>query len=138
MNKKRVILGCLALGMLLLGLILYLLLNKDAIISKVMHNYFSIKSTYYSDNVLIILLRNYGADLLWSASFTLIVQSIILFDKKRSYLLLLSNLLGVIYELMQRFGIATGTADILDVIVYIIGSLLAIIIIQGGNLYEEK
>ena len=39
---------------------------------------------------------------------------------------------------MQRFGITTGTADIVDVIVYIIGSLLAIIIIQGGKLYEEK
>ena len=35
-------------------------------------------------------------------------------------------------------GVAPGTADIVDGIVYILGSLLAILIIQGGKLYEEK
>ena len=138
MNGKKTILGCLALFMLLLGLVLYLFLNREAYISKVIYDIVPIKSSFFSDNIFVKILRNYGADLLWSASFTMIIQTILLCDKKRSYFLILSSLLGVFYELMQRFGITTGTADIVDVIVYIIGSLLAIIIIQGGKLYEEK
>ena len=119
MKNKKVILGFISLGLLLLGLIFYLLLNEDAFVSK-------------------IVLRNFGADFLWSVSFTMIIQIILWLDKKKTFFLLFCSLLGIIYELMQCFGVAAGTADILDMIVYVMGSLFAIIIIQGGKLYEEK
>ena len=135
MRKKKVILLIISLAMLLLGLLLYLLLNSKAYISSVLLQIIPIR-TITKDSLVISILRGYGADLLWSASFTLIIQFIVWVEKKKTIFLVFCSLLGIVYELMQCFGITTGTADIVDGIVYILGSVLAIIIIQGGNLYE--
>ncbi len=135
--KKRVILLVISIVLLVLGLLLYLLLNSEAYISKALLKIIPIQ-TYYGDSLSINLLKSFGADFLWSVSFTLIIQSIVWVDKKKTITLILCSLLGVIYEIMQCFGVTSGTADIVDVIVYMLGSLLAIIIIQGGKLYEEK
>ena len=90
------------------------------------------------DGFVIRILRGYGADLLWSVSFTLIIQIIAWAERKRLMWLVLCSLLGVVYELLQFFNLTTGTADLMDVIVYILGSLTAILIIKGGKFYEEK
>lgn len=135
MRKKKVILLIISLAMLLLGLLLYLLLNSKAYISNILLQIIPIR-TITKDSLVISILRGYGADLLWSASFTLIIQFIVWAEKKKTIFLVFCSLLGIVYELMQCFGITTGTADIVDGIVYILGSVLAIIIIQGGNLYE--
>lgn len=135
MRKKKVILLIISLAMLVLGLLLYLLLNNKAYVSQILLQIIPIQ-TINEDSLVIGILRGYGADLLWSASFTLIIQFIVWLKKKRTILLVFCSLLGIVYELMQCFGIVPGTADIVDGIVYILGSLLAIIIIQGGNLYE--
>ena len=135
MRKKKVILLIISLAMLVLGLLLYLLLNRKAYVSQILLQIIPIQ-TINEDSLVIGILRGYGADLLWSASFTLIIQFIVWLKKKRTILLVFCSLLGIVYELMQCFGIVPGTADIVDGIVYILGSLLAIIIIQGGNLYE--
>ena len=135
MRKKKVILLIISLAMLILGLLLYLLLNSKAYVSQILLQIIPIQ-TINEDSLVIGILRGYGADLLWSASFTLIIQFIVWLKKKRTILLVFCSLLGIAYELMQCFGITPGTADIVDGIVYILGSLLAIIIIQGGNLYE--
>ena len=138
MKNKKVTLGFISLGLLLLGLIFYLLLNEDAFVSKIVFDIIPIKSICKSNNDFVKVLRNFGADLLWSISFTMIIQIILWLDKKKTFFLVFCSLLGIIYELMQCFGVAAGTADILDMIVYVMGSLLAIVIIQGGKLYEEK
>ena len=138
MKNKKVILGFISLGLLLLGLIFYLLLNEDAFVSKIVFDIIPIQSFSESNNAFVKVLRNFGADFLWSVSFTMIIQIILWLDKKKTFFLLFCSLLGIIYELMQCFGVAAGTADILDMIVYVMGSLFAIIIIQGGKLYEEK
>ena len=135
MRKKKVILLIISLAMLVLGLLLYLLLNSKAYVSQILLQIIPIQ-TINEDSLVIGILRGYGADLLWSASFTLIIQFIVWLKKKRTILLVFCSLLGIVYELMQCFGIVPGTADIVDGIVYILGSLLAIFIIQGGNLYE--
>lgn len=135
MRKKKVILLIISLAMLLIGLLLYLLLNSKAYISTILLQIIPIQ-TITKDSLVIGILRGYGADLLWSASFTLIIQIIVWAKKKKTIYLVFCSLLGIVYELMQYFGITTGMADIVDVVVYILGSILAIIIIQGGNLYE--
>ena len=89
------------------------------------------------DGFVIRILRGYGADLLWSVSFTLIIQIIAWAERKRLMWLVLCSLLGVVYELLQFFNLTTGTADLMDVIVYILGSLTAILIIKGGKFYEK-
>ena len=135
MRKKKVILLIISLAMLVLGLLLYLLLNNKAYVSQILLQIIPIQ-TINEDSLVIGILRGYGADLLWSASFTLIIQFIVWLKKKRTIILVFCSLLGIVYELMQCFGITTGTADIVDGIVYLLGSILAIIIIQGGKLYE--
>lgn len=135
--RRKVILFILSCLALLVGLLLYLFFNKDAYISKVILDIIPIQ-TNTDENIVISILRGYGADLLWSISFTMIMQFILWLDKKKIIFLLFCSLLGILYELMQCFGIVPGTADIVDAIVYIFGSVLAIMIIQGGKLYEEK
>ncbi|MCR5327748.1 MAG: hypothetical protein K6E12_02680 [Saccharofermentans sp.] len=137
MNKKKAILLIISVIMLILGLLLYLLLNRDAYVSKVLLEIIPIQINTGNSFVLTIL-RSFGADFLWSVSFTLVIQLIVWTEKKKTVFLVFCSLLGIVFELMQRFGIAPGTADIVDGIVYILGSLLAILIIRGGKLYEEK
>ncbi len=138
MKNKKIKLMIFSISALFLGLLLYLLFNKDAFISKSILRIIPIPTISRRDIVLINVLRNYGADFLWSVAFTMTVQIIVWTKKKKTIFLLFGCLLGVVYELMQCFGLTPGTADIVDVIVYILGSLFAIIIIQGGKLYEEK
>lgn len=136
-GKKRIALLIISAVMLVLGLLLYLLFNKDAYVSKFLLKIIPIK-TITGGGLAIEIIRGYGADLLWSFSFTMIIQFIVWADKKKTILLVFCSLLGIVYELMQRFGITTGTADITDVIVYLLGSLLAIATILGGKFYEEN
>lgn len=135
MRKKKVILIIISFVLLILGLLLYLLLNSEAYISKVLLQIIPIQ-TNTNNSLVISILRGYGADLLWSASFTLIIQFIVWAERKKTIFLVFCSLLGIVYELMQYFGITSGIADIVDGIVYVLGSILAIIIIQGGKLYE--
>lgn len=135
--RRKVIVLIISIVLLVLGLLLYLLLNREAFVSRILLKIFPIQINF-SESFGIKILRGYGADFLWSVSFTLIIQLIVWAEKKSLGLLLFCSLLGILYEIMQCFGITTGTADIVDVIVYILGSLFAILIIQGGKLYEEK
>ena len=145
MRNKKVILIIISVVLLLLGLLLYLLLNQEAYVSKAILAVIPIQITI-AENIFVKILKGYAADLLWSVSFTMIVQFIVFIlaikatssEKNKLKYLILCCLLGIVYELMQYFRITSGIADIVDVIVYILGSLLAIIIIQGGKLYEEK
>ena len=137
-EKKRFILLSISFFCLIIGFLIYLFFNQNTPISSWMQ-YINIHENKLSlDNLLITMITNFGADFLWSLSFTIIVQFILWLQKKHTFYLIFCSALGAIYELMQCFGLANGTADIIDVIVYTLGSLFAIIIIQGGKLYEEK
>lgn len=138
MKTKKLILGLISISMLIVGLILYLLFNPQAYVSILFLDYFSCLKISLNQNLFFTFLRNYGADFLWATSFTLVVQLILWFEKKKTFFLTCTFLLGASYELMQGFGIATGTADIFDVIAYLFGSIVAIIIIRGGKFYEKK
>lgn len=128
-----------SLGIVILfsGLLLYLLFNRKAYVSSLLLRYVPIQEITV-ENPLVRILRGYGADMLWSAAFTMIIQFIVWLPKKKLVLLSFCSLLGVIYELLQNIGFVTGKADIGDVIVYLLGSLFAILIISGGKFYEEK
>ena len=137
MKKKKIILFSIGVVMLIFGLLLYLLLNRKVFVSEVLLRVISIHEIE-SKNLLVNILRGYGADLLWSASFTMIVQFIVWCPKKKTALLVVCSFLGIAYELLQHSGLVTGVADFRDVIAYMLGSLLAILIILGGKFYEEE
>ncbi len=129
-KKNRYQFALLGLLSLLIGLSLYLTCNKDAIISKLVYSYFGIKSFEIPETAIVRCIRNWGADLLWMLSFTLFMQAILGLDKVKLFYLILCVLLGVAYEILQYTGFAIGTADIGDIVAYIIGNLLAIVIIK--------
>ena len=136
MNKNKVILIIICIVLLLMGLLLYLLFNQDAYISKTIYEVVPIP-TIAGKSLAISIFRSFGADLLWSIALVLAIQVALGLKKKQIWLLMLCSLLGVAYELMQFLGIANGTADILDVLIYIAGSFIGVSIIIGGKYYEK-
>ena len=72
----------------------------------------------------------YGADLMWSVSFSFAIQAIYCFKNERIFYLLLCSLLGICYELLQMANVVPGTFDVFDIAAYIIGSIDSIIIIK--------
>ncbi len=137
MRKKKITLFSVSVILLILGLLLYLLFNREVFVSRMLLKEIPVRGIS-SDAVIVKILRGYGADMMWSASFTMIIQFILWLPKKRLALLFLCSLPGIIYELIQYSGLTTGTADIKDVIVYIFGSLLAVLFFAGGKFYEEE
>ena len=136
-RTKRIKLIYISVFLLLLGLSLYLLFNRSAFVAEVISSIITLPDVSPS-GLAAVLLRNYGADLLWSVSFTFTIQAILWLKRDNLLFLQVCCLLGVVYELLQFIGIANGTPDIVDLIVYIVGSAFGIIIIIGGEFYEEK
>ena len=123
---------------MLLGLIIYLLFNKNTLIARFICSFLPIPNMRMPNGLLIDAIKGYGADYLWSIAFVLTIQSILALDRKKLWLLLLCSLLGILYEILQFIGVIYGTADILDVFVYFGGSLSGAFIIFGGNYYEKS
>lgn len=138
MNSNRIKLLIISFCSLLLGFVIYLVFNQQTPISAWVIEIYPKAYLSMPRNVFTKAITNFGADFLWLFSFTMLVQFILWLQKKQTQLLIICSLLGVLFELMQRFGFANGTADILDVVVYVLGCVVAIIMIQGGKLYEEK
>ena len=72
----------------------------------------------------------YGADMLWSASFCFAIQTIYCLKGRKLLYLLCCSLLGIAYELLQMADIVSGTFDIFDIVVYVVGTIGAMIIIK--------
>lgn len=129
-KEKRIYLILISFFLILFGLLIYLFFNKNTLITQLITIFVKIPQVNYEDGLLIKIVRNYGADFLWASSFTVIIQSILFLQKKMIWWLLLCALLGVTYEIAQYFGIVNGTPDIVDILVYLLGTLFGIIIIR--------
>ncbi|MBR1649539.1 MAG: hypothetical protein IJ691_00050 [Lachnospiraceae bacterium] len=137
MMNKRIILVLLSTVLILAGVSIYLLLNKTALLSKAIFSFVTPVNLDIGDSPFIKVINNFGADFLWSMGFSLAIQSVLFLRRKRVWLLLLCSVLGIVYELLQFLEIANGTADTIDVIVYIIGCTFGILFILGGKFYEK-
>ena len=76
------------------------------------------------------MLRWYGPDFLWAASFTLAVQAVVGLRGRDLARLCLCGLPGVLFEYGQRCGLFRGTADAGDVAVYFLGAAAAAVLIK--------
>ena len=138
MIKKKILLALISFLLLLVGLLLYMVFNRDTYVSSfiVMRIPFSIN--YHPTGVISDILRGYGADFLWTSALTIAVQAILYLKKSTIWLLLFCSSLGVLFELLQFLKVTNGTADVIDVIIYVMGSAFGIIMILGGKFYEER
>lgn len=80
-------------------------------------------------------LKFYLPDLLWGLSLSLGMYAIFLPNLKQKIVLSVIVLLcGVVWEILQWTGIIGGTGDIIDIIMYLSASILAVIInFKRGN-----
>ena len=116
MKKKKILLVFISLILIIGGLCLYLLLNRDAFITKIINSVVALPDVVLSDTFALKLLKGYGADFLWATSFALIIQAILWLRKKSIWYLLFCSVLGIFYELLQFLKITNGTADMLDIL----------------------
>lgn len=108
--RKRIIVSII---LLLSGILIYYCFNDQLIENKVS-----------------LLVRNHLADGLWIASFFFIAT---VFSKKISkrYILLTSIYvitIGILFEMLQLNSIIKGTFDLIDIVVYIIFTLISCLI----------
>ena len=126
--KKRTIYIFACVFALLLGLYLYLTVNRQATISEWLLNYIPSWKVEMEENIGIKLLRFYGADLIWMFSFTIAINMIL--NPQKKLVLLFCITLGVLFEIMQWMKWVNGTPDFFDVIAYSTGSAFAILFIK--------
>lgn len=130
MKKRRIICFALAIIALSAGAALYLVYNRNIVLSGFFEGLFSsLPPVRVPASAAEIFLMNWGADFLWAVSFTLVVQGIFLFEKRQHGFLMLCSLIGVALELMQLFKLTGGTFDILDIAVFFFASALVTAII---------
>ncbi len=129
---------------LLIGGIIYYLYAPDVYFVKIIDNCLSNGYHIYVDlnqNTIVRLIRYYLLDILWSFSFANVVFIIYI---EHIHVLkigcLVPIVLGGFIEVLQFNGIITGTADIYDLVVEIIGSLGAGLIFScvRRTMYERN
>ena len=135
--RNRIRFAYIGMFSLFLGLFLYLIYNQDAIISIWIYSFLRMQPLKKPKTFLSESIRCWGADFLWMLSFTMFMQAILNLCGKKHFYLLFCILLGVTYEILQYAGLAIGTADIVDIVAYLLGNLLAIVIIKGHKEVKE-
>jgi hypothetical protein len=121
---------------LLLGLFIYIVFRPDTYISKYLLGYTHLRtfSNYIlvKDNCIILFTRNYLCDILWAYALTFAAWTVGFSRVRREYLSLGGSciLFELLVEIMQKFHIISGTFDILDILMEIAATWIALVIIM--------
>ena len=119
-----------AITALLLGAILYLFYNPNVIfVKRFMPFYNSTLRKKPIRSLIAQIAASYGADVCWSIALPLAVQSIWNLDMRNCKWLICCVFFGIAYEVLQIFEMIPGTADPIDFIAYIFGTIIGIFII---------
>ena len=124
---------------LLAGVFLYALLNRNIYVFEQFAG--ALQLLPYignSKNTIVLFIRCFGCDALWSAALTYMVQAVLVFPARKLRWLTLCVTPGILFECLQSAGIAGGTADALDCIAYAAGCVAAAADIKGGLKNEEN
>ncbi len=118
--SKRLLYSLLGIGFLILGALIYVFLGKGTYIGNLFQ---ALSQNRNYANEILLFVRIYLADYLWSLSLTLLLIAVNK-DTHKSVILcaVVSFLLGCAWELCQHIKIANGTGDIVDIIMYFAGS----------------
>ena len=123
-EKTKYIVFCLSncIFSLLIGALIYVLVGGNTYINKIITIYPMLKN----DTVFGELLRFYLADALWAYALTFSLS--IFINNFCAGVTAFS--FGLIWEISQKYSIISGTFDIIDIIMYLAASMLAVLIIQ--------
>ena len=108
----------------LIGGSYYLLFKNNTFLEQIVCKYINIIPTKeILPHVTSVFLQNHFCDLLWAFSLQSGLLAIFLPTKEGKIIISVTVVLsGAVWELFQRFGITVGTGDVIDVIMYVVGS----------------
>ena len=91
-------------------------------------------------NPVLGFIRSYLLDFVWAFAFAAMIYLLTYKEKKLRWLVLIIPVItGVIMEVLQLHGLISGTYDVFDIIIEIIGAILAftIVLLRMGDNYEK-
>ncbi|MBQ8928260.1 MAG: hypothetical protein IJ055_08330 [Oscillospiraceae bacterium] len=122
--------------LLLPGAGIYLTMNQDTELFRSLLGGYAIPVFSTGHALLDRLLICYGADFFWAASFVFAIQSIVQVPYTRAVLLMLCSVLGTVTEVLQKVHLFRGTYDVLDIVVFFMGTIFSVMIVyQRGRYY---
>ena len=121
--KRRLFLVIASLICLISGLIIYIFLREGTFIHLFFEKNFFVReiSAFSADNFFVSFLKYYFVDYLWcvSLSFLLTAISYEISFRKIVFISVSSSLFGILLEAAQFFSVINGTADFIDVSMYV-------------------
>ena len=136
MNKNHLWIGSIAL---VLGGAIYILLRPETYVAQLFPQapiLAQMRSKFGGDEWNFI--KFYFADYLWGLSFCCFLHLIFQPQRKGSLLCALGTAVyGTLLELLQYFGLISGTGDLLDVLMFISAAATALIINQRTENIEK-
>lgn len=107
---------------LAVGLCIYLLFYNGTYLNSM----FGIELNFKANSFLGIFMKSWACDILWAYSLTYSLYFVLYaFRHRIVYSAILSICIATVFELLQLFGIVSGTFDILDIIFQIAAVLFA-------------
>ncbi len=124
---------------LVFGLVIYVLLGKDTYIIGLIEKLVGIA---FQPHIILPswierLLRNYGADFLWSYSLAFSVTCVLGHSVKTSIRFFICSAFSVDMEFLQKLNLMRGTFDIVDIILGLIAIGIALQLIDRFIKNEE-
>ncbi|MBE6796932.1 MAG: hypothetical protein E7531_01125 [Ruminococcaceae bacterium] len=130
--SKRILFILFSALFLLVGATIYVLLRPNTYIAQFIGNLIGLNPL---GEVGCNFLKFYLPDFLWAISLCFALYAIYLPNPKTSIILsVVVFVCGVVWEALQWAGVLGGTGDLLDVIMYLVASMLAVTF----NLKKEK
>ena len=117
---KYVVLGAVAL---LLGLVIYLLFRPNTYISRFILKFLPLDLSEILTMINTPFFKFYMGDYLWAFSLSCWLRFIFNDRSKNALSVAIVAIAGALYEMMQYFGIISGTGDILDCLLYLLAGL---------------
>lgn len=129
-----------ALFPLVLGLFVYLFIQKDTQIWRFFNMLFGVSfEAIVWDGFTYTFVVCWLCDILWSYALVFSLWLALRSYKNAVFIsVLLAFVMGVAFELLQLFGIISGTFDLYDIILELIAAVLAAIIIKRRKTHEEN
>ena len=123
---------------LLSGCLLYVLFRPETYITKIVTKHFLMKYNLTTESFARIVCSYYLPDFLWA--FSLSCGLCALFSGTKESIrncCYIGFLSGLAWEIGQSSQLFSGTGDLMDVLMYLLGALMCRIINKKGNDYEK-
>lgn len=134
--KKKTFNIFLSLLSLSIGGFIYISTRPDSYVSVVAESVISLDNLRACFSFLDIeLIKYYLPDFLWSLSLTCALFAI---NRSTVQVAGIAAICGVLWEVGQATGLISGTADILDILMYLIATIVAVLINKKGVFKNEK